>query len=211
MGARRLPTGGLAALAVTLAALAVVVVAGTPAPRAHRTTVTRYLPGTTIVRYRDVIVWRDRPGAAARGRAPSADADVTPTPVRRSPTTHRATRPRRSTTTPTRPTGTTPTTTSTTTTTTVAAPGAPPTSLEGTFEGGATTASQQLGPVRTVTVSVPPGIPVKLTVTCGLAHRSATSMTSATVHVVSGGASCTAVFSVPSTTPQPAPWRLTVS
>lgn len=78
----------------------------------------------------------------------------------------------------------------------------------GYFEGGATSATKQLDVARAVTVTVPAGIEVSLSVTCGLTPRSATSMTSVTVYPVGAADSCIATFSVPADTPGPARWEL---
>jgi hypothetical protein len=86
-----------------------------------------------------------------------------------------------------------------------------PTSLQGTFDGGRTTVTERLGAVRSVTVTVPVGVRVTLSVTCGFATSAATSYTSATVHVEGGSASCVAAFMIPPSSPQPAPWRLVAS
>jgi len=201
MRTRRLPTGGLAALAVTLAALAVVVVAGVPPPR----TVVRV---RTDVRRVTVLVPTTRRSHPAPRRAhrPStgrlADAHGGAPAALGAPST------------PPAATTTTFLTPSTTTTippvTTTTAPPTP-SSRRGTFEGGRTTATERLGAVRSVTVSVPVGIRVTLSVTCGLATSSATSFSSATVHVHGGGASCVATFRVPPSSPQPSSWRLVTS
>ena len=217
MRRRRLPTGGLVSLAVVLAALAVVVVAGAPTPRTR-----------VVVEQRTHTIWRTttrgvservprRPHRATRerARAYAVVAHDGSTGARRPPEGHvAAPAPPEPTTSP---TATTTTTTTTgppaTTTTTVPAPAAAPapTSRDGVFEGGATSASARVDAVHAVTVVVPAGIQVSLSVVCGLATWSTTSMTKATVHVLSGGAACTATFSIPTSAPQPARWRLTTA
>jgi len=206
MRTRRLPTGGLAALAVVLAALAVVVVAGTPAPRAivervttttfashHRVDSRRHRHPPPVRTNTDV----DVASSATEGRASST-----------APPGHRAT----PTSGPATPTSSPPATTTTTEPTTTSVHPASPTSRHGVFEGGQTTASQWLGAVRTVTVLVPDGVRVTLSVTCGFVTAPpATSFTSVTVRVQGGGAACVATFAVPSSSPQPAPWRLITS
>jgi len=208
MRTRRLPTGGLAALAVVLAALAVVVVAGTPAPRA---TVERPTT-TTLASHHD-------DGSRRRHHAPvatNADVDVRSSGGTErhasvtAPPGHRTTATSAPATTTSSPPSTTTTAEPVTTTTSVRL--ALPTSRRGVFEGGRTTASEWLGAVRTVTVEVPGGVRVTLSVTCGFVTAPpATSFTSVTVRVQGGGAACVATFAVPSSSPQPAPWRLLAS
>jgi hypothetical protein len=207
MRTRRLPSGGLAALAVVLAALAVVVVAGAPAPR---TVVERITSSTRTVRHhegtahrhphhRDVIV------TVVGTPVTHVASRTSDTP----PPRHRASKTRRpATTTPSAPT----TTTSVPVTTTTSARRALPTSRGGVFEGGQTTATEWLGAVRSVTVLVPEGVRVTLSVTCGFATSPTRSeFTSVTVRVQGGGASCAATFGIPASSPQPAPWRLVTS
>jgi hypothetical protein len=206
MRTRRLPTGGLAALAVLLAALAVVVVAGAPVPRAIVERVTT----TSLARHHHVGTSRqldNRPAGTSTDVAVDGPGIVHRT-LRTAPPTRRAPS-RPSTTSPTPPTTTT-TTTPVTATTTVHP--SPTTSRGGVFEGGRTTATAWLGAVRTVTVLVPDGVRVTLSVTCGfVGSRPATSFTSVTVRVQGGSAACVATFAVPTSSPQPAPWRLITS
>ncbi|HEV3328387.1 MAG TPA: hypothetical protein VGZ33_03240 [Acidimicrobiales bacterium] len=207
MRTRRLPTGGLAALAVLLAALAVVMVAGSPLPR---TVVERVRAATTTT---SVPLSRRGPhdttsrhvvdaGVASRPSTQLATAHESPTTQRQAP-----------------PSTSTTSTTSTTTTTllrTVTATTVPvrvsatagPASRDGTFEAGETSVTARVGAVRGVMVSVSAGIKVTLSVACGLTEVSATAVSTATVRLDGGGGACTATFAVPPGSPQPAPWRL---
>jgi hypothetical protein len=203
MGRRRLPTGGLLSLAVVLAALAVIVVAGAKHP-------TRIVVGPTrVVRVhvtqRVPVRVPERVGgpSGAQGSQPILVVDG-PTSAIASTTTTIAQGAVPSTTT----TSIAPTTTTPTTTTTVVTASTGPTSRSGVFEGGATSATARIGPVRTVTVTVPPGLRVTLQVTCGLWHDTATAMTSVSLAVASAGAACTATFAIPQSSPQPAAWHL---
>ena len=207
--------GALVSLTVVLAALAVVVVAG--APPAH----TRVVVRTTVTHlYVPVLVSRGAPSAevVARGggRPGAASGTGAPATTTVAPPTRRASTSVTTTTTSTSTATTTVTTTTTVptvTTTTVASTDAPQRrSRDGVFEGGAVTASVTVGQVEGVEVSVPAGLQVTLSVTCGLTTwPPVTSMTSAVVHVLSGGASCTATFRIPSSSPQPAHWVLVTS
>jgi hypothetical protein len=108
------------------------------------------------------------------------------------------------------PTTTTTPTTTTSTTTTTQPPVRPtgPSSLSGTFVGGETTMVARLGAVRTVTVSVPVGMRVTLSVSCGISQRTATHTTTATVHIVDPASTCVATIRVPPSSPEPAAWHL---
>ncbi|HEV3212677.1 MAG TPA: hypothetical protein VGZ03_04695 [Acidimicrobiales bacterium] len=211
MRTRRLPTGGLASLAVVLSALAVVVVAAAPGPR---TLVKHEVRVVTVTR----TTHRPHRHHATRRRdhhRPTGTlVDVGDRSTRRAPNdeppTHRAASDSTPSTAPPSTSSTT-TTSVPVTTTTRPAPQAAPTSRRGTFAGGRTTATERLGAIRSVTVSFPTGIRVTLSVTCGFATSSTTSFTSATVHVQGGGAACVATFTVPASSPQPAPWRLVAS
>jgi hypothetical protein len=204
MRTRRLPTGGLAALAVLLAALAVVIVAGSPLPR---TIVERVRAATTTT---GVPLSRRGPHRATSRHVvdtvvPSRRITMIAT-TRESPTTQHLSPPSISTT-----STTTTTLRGTVTATTVPTPGsatAGPESRDGTFEAGQTSVTARVGAVRGVTVSVSVGIKVTLSVACGLTDASATAVSTATVHVDGGGGACTATFAVPPGSPQPAPWRL---
>ena len=201
MRARRLPTGGLVSLAVVLAALAVVVVAGAPPAR------------TRVVVERQVTTREVRVPIRSHQRAPRPGlrivvVDTSPASADHGAGAASPPRARTGATTTTTPVTTTKTPPVTTTTTAPPKAAALPSSRDGVFEGGATTASVWVDAVRAVTVVVPSGIEVTLTVTCGLVTASATQMTTATVHVESGGEACTATFSIPASAPQPARWRL---
>ncbi len=102
------------------------------------------------------------------------------------------------------------TTTSTTTTTQPPARHTGPSSLSGTFEGGETTMVARLGTVRTVTVSVPVGMRVTLSVSCGISQARATHTTTATVHIVDPASTCVATIHVPPSSPEPATWHLVI-
>ncbi len=204
MPSRRLPSGGLAALAVVLASLAVVVVAGarpsilagTP-PSGH---------GTHVVTHHRRHEHHHAPAPPTRTSGPTVvivTRYVTVPSTSSTPTIATTT-----TTVRTAPTSTTTTTTPTTTPTTVPPPA--PTELTGSFASG-TSVETRLGSVTAVDVEVPAGVDVHLEVTCGLVSADATSMREASVRVEGGGAACTATFSVPSSTPRPARWRLTAS
>jgi hypothetical protein len=211
MRTRRLPTGGLASLAVVLSALAVVVVAAAPGPR---TLVKHEVRVVTVTRTTHQPRLHHATRRRHHHRPTGTLVDVGDRTARRAasaePSTHRAaTGATRSTASP--PASSTTTTSAPVTTTTMPAPPAAPTSRRGTFAGGRTTATERLGAVRSVTVSVPTGIRVTLSVTCGFATSSTTSFTSATVRVQGGGAACVATFTVPTSSPQPAPWRLVAS
>jgi hypothetical protein len=207
MRTRRLPTGGLAALAALLAALAVVVVAGAPTPRTivERVRVTTTRPTTSVV------------DGAHRHRS-SKHAMEVDRDLRRSsseevsiPTTRRAAAPSSSTTTTTAPPRpvTTPPRSVTTTTRPVSVGGADqPISRDGTFAPGQTSVTTRLGSVRAVAVSVRGGIEVTLSVTCGLTVVTATSVSRTTVQVPVGASACVAKFAVPAGSPQPTTWQL---
>ncbi|HUD70115.1 MAG TPA: hypothetical protein VMQ40_07740 [Acidimicrobiales bacterium] len=197
MPTRRIPSGGLAALAVLLAALAVIVVAGAPLvrtivtlgqPRTPQAT-TPISPTTTTL---PTIV-------ASRATPPGGYVTVPSSPHRTStPARHRTSTPTTSTST-------------TTTTTTTSQPHVTPAivpSLSGTFEAGATTVVARLGAVHTVTVSVPVGMRVTLSVTCGISSSTKTHTTSATVHMTAPTATCVATIRVPPSAPEPATWYL---
>jgi hypothetical protein len=201
-----MPAGSLAALAVVLAALAVVVVAGardrivhvpsgsiqrTPTapvgPRHHHHTGVRHHAATRTV---GTVTSRSATGA---GSEPSGAV----VPLATSTTTI-----------PTSPSSTTTTTSTTTTLPAVA-------SLlhrKGTFRDGNTVADVPLNAVQTVTVEVPAGIRVSLTVSCvGVQYETSTSTTWASVHFATPANSCTAKIVVPDATPEPAAWLLSAT
>lgn len=201
MPTRRVPTGGLAALAVVLASLAVVIVAGVRAPgtRVIDVTVTSAPHvGTTVVTTTTIVVPST---TAASPTRPVLEGDHVGVPT--IPRTTGSTSSSTTTTTTTIGVGLV-----TTTTVRAIVQPTPAESDTGTFEGASDAATVRLGDVRSVSVSVPPGTRVSLTVTCGLTSRAATAMTTATVPVVAGAASCVATFDVPTGTPGPARWRL---
>lgn len=201
---RRVPAGSLAALAVVLAALAVLVVAGARAPTSReRATMTlpstqahtgsKTSPGrTTRVRIKVdyVRVPEPAPGGVigvtgAQRTVGSSSSSTTSATV--APTT---------------------TTTTTTTTTLPVEAQSLLTTRAGAFTLGATQVSVRLGPVHVVTVVVPAGIEVTLEVVCGLDHAGNASSSAVTVEVPNGSTSCLATIAVPTSTPEPARWRL---
>ena len=206
MPTRRVPTGGLAALAVVLAALAVVVVAGARGPVFTVTRAPVYVgrlvvPPTPRVAGRTPTHLR-RVGTATTG-ATSATSGPPHARARARLSQARRALPITTTSTP-------PATTSSTTSTTVpptAADGSA-TSRSGAFEGATTSTTERLGPVRMVSVTVPAGVEVTLVVTCGLQSAHSTSTTSVSVRLAGGSATCVAQFSVPRTTAGPARWHL---
>jgi hypothetical protein len=114
----------------------------------------------------------------------------------------------------TKATGTTTTTTTTTTpttpttTTTTTPHGTTPEADSGWFLHGSTEARRELGPVDFVSVDVSADVAVTLTVFCGLLHETSTSVSAASVTMPDGPAPCTATIEVPSSTLEPASWRL---
>ena len=197
MRSRQIPSGGLAALAVLLAALAVVVVAGarttfvqtivTGPPLSSTSTTTTSSTTTTTM--------------PVSTTTPSSDSGVGQSVM--PPTSARpSTAPRSSSTTTTAPPPPTTTTTSQPTRVDDVA------SQSGTFEGGETTAVVRLGTVRTVTVSVPRGMRVTLSVSCGILNKSATGVTSAALRISEPASTCIVTIRVPASAPEPATWHL---
>jgi hypothetical protein len=186
---------------VLLAALAVIVVAGAPLvqtivtlgqPRTIQTTPTAPTTTTPTPTTLPAIV-------ASRATQPGRYVTVPSSSHRTStPAQHRTST----------PTTSTPTTTSTTTTSQPPVTQAIVPSLSGTFEAGETTVVARLGAVRTVTVSVPVGMRVTLSVTCGISSSTKTHTTSATVHMTAPTATCIATIRVPPSSPEPATWHL---
>jgi hypothetical protein len=201
----RLPTGGLAALAALLAALAVVVVAGAPAPRTilERVRVATTRPSASVVNrvHRNRSLQRVADIDGDPRRTTSEEATVPTHGPASTPTSSTTTTTTRAVTTTTRPV------TTTTSPALVGAAGAP-VSRDGTFAPGQTTVTAHLGAVRAVAVSVQAGLKVTLSVTCGLASRSATSVSTATVHIPDGAGACVATFAIPAGSPQPTTWQL---
>lgn len=78
----------------------------------------------------------------------------------------------------------------------------------GTLLAGVTSWTARVGPVAVVSVSVRPGRRVTLTVVCGLAERSATSLATATVAHLRGEGSCQATFSIPTGGTGSVAWRV---
>jgi cytoskeletal protein RodZ len=194
---RRVPAGSLAALAVILAALAVVVVAGArdtilrvTAPAAVAPTTQPASPTTTSPPHTST---PSTPAPSSPGSRGDEVSLLAPPPTS-------APRPTTTTTT------TTPTTTSTSTTTTTT-PVTPVTDATGTFAHGATAARIPLGPVHQVTASVTPGVDVTLTVTCGPLVASASSASSVSVSLDDGPSACTAVIEIPNSS-LPTHWQL---
>ena len=205
MPTRRVPTGGLAALAVVLAALAVVVVAGARGPVFTLTRAPVYTGRLVVPQMPRVAVRTPthphRVGTATTG-ATSARSGPQHAGARERLSQARGAL-------PTTTISTTPTTTSTTWTTAPPEPAdSSATSRSGAFEGATTSTTERLGPVRMVSVTVPAGVEVTLVVTCGLQSAHSTSTTSVSVRLAGGSATCVAQFSVPRTTAGPARWHL---
>jgi hypothetical protein len=189
---------------VLLAALAVVVVAG--ARTQLETIVITSPPLTTTSTTTATTTTIVSRGTSYAGPGATVDDEQSAPRVPQhvsTPTRHAA-----SPTTTTTPTTTTSTTTTTTTTTQPPVRSTGPSSLSGTFVGGETTMVARLGAVRTVTVSVPVGMRVTLSVSCGISQRTATHTTTATVHIVDPVSTCVATIRVPPSSPEPAAWHL---
>lgn len=201
-----MPAGSLAALAVVLAALAVVVVAGArnTIVRVPSGSPTSTVPTTPVGPHHGHHTRTHHRATLTAGHATSRDTgDGAEQTSGLSPATS-----------PTTTSTTTTTTTTTSTTTTTTLPPVPsPERRNGTFRHGTTVVNVALSDaVRTVAVEVPAGVRVTLTVSCvGVEHGSSTSTTWASVRLGAVASSCTATIVVPAATPEPAAWFLTAT
>jgi hypothetical protein len=210
---RRLPTTGLAALAVLLAALAIVVGVDGVRTRIH-------------VERRTVVLAPPRIDTPNRDTPPHA---TLPNPVRPDRSTRIAGRdaaPVRTTV----PAGTSvevvmPATTGSTTTTTTTVPakaGGTPEPVVGAtasvarvqsgyFEGGFTSVTTPVPSARSVSVSLGAQVDVSLTVSCASGTARGTGLGTVTVDLALGGGACQATISVPVGSPDPLSWVITFS
>jgi hypothetical protein len=207
MRARRLPIGGLATLTALLAALAVVLVAGAPAARTVIDTVFASTTTSTTTST-SVVTTTTLATVASRSGHPGSPRSTTPHTTGgapRSTSGGRSTRPTTGTTSRHPVKASAPPVTTTTRPRSVMAT---PVTRTGTLLAGVTSWSTRVGPVDDVSVSVQPGRRVTLTVVCGLATSSATSLATATVAHLRGEGSCRATFSIPVGGTGAVAWRM---
>jgi hypothetical protein len=212
---RRLPTTGLAALAVLLAALAIVVGVDGVRTRIH-------------VERRTVVLAPPRIDTSNRDTPPHA---TLPNPVRPDRSTRiagrfaapvRTTVPADTAFAAVMPATTGSTTTTTTTTTIPAKAGGTPEPVVGAtasiarvqsgyFEGGFTSVTTPVPSARSVSVSLGAQVDVSLTVSCASGTARGTGLGTVTVDLALGGGACQATISVPVGSPDPLSWVITFS